>query len=62
MKNCQKTGMMNLISDMNKATSEEDNEDSEQEPQEKGASTLTEDTHSATLDSLIQSELFGMEK
>ena len=42
---------------MNKATSEEDNEDSDQEPQEQEpvlkktrASTQTEDTQSATLD------------
>ena len=41
----------------NKATTEEDHEEpQEQEP------VLRLKTHSATLDSLIQSEMFGMEK
>ena len=44
----------------NKAATEEDNEDSDQEPQEQGP-VLKLKTHSATLDSLIQREMFGME-
>ena len=35
----QKTGRMNLFSDMNRATTGEENEECDQEPQEQGAST-----------------------
>ena len=45
----------------NKATTEEDNEDSDQEPQEQ-ESLLKLNTHNATLDLFIQSETFSMEK
>ena len=44
-----------------KATTEEDNEDSDQELQEQEP-VLKLKTHSAMLESLIQSEMFGMER
>ena len=45
----------------NKAATEEDNEDSDQEPQEQEP-VLKLKTHSATLDLLIRSEIFGLER